>query len=77
MPTRRTQKPPAGLVQTGLRIRCWMRDSLAREAERNGLSLNDELARRLEKSLDADQVRGLDEITADLKKVSNRLHAMA
>lgn len=76
MPRKRTRKTSSEIVQTGLRIRGWLRERLAREAERNGLQLNEELARRLEKSLDGDAVRGLDDITADLKKVCNKLRAL-
>jgi hypothetical protein len=69
-------RKPRDHVQTGLRIREELRLRLERSAQANRIPLNTEMALRLERSFAADTVRTLDEITSDLKKVSNRLKTL-
>jgi hypothetical protein len=45
-------RKPAVTVVTNLRIKEWLRHALEREADKNQVSLNQEMARRLEQSLE-------------------------
>jgi uncharacterized phage protein gp47/JayE len=70
---RSPRKSSAAIVQAGLRIREGLRFRLQQEAKRRAVSLNAEMARRLENSFDQDARRSLDTIAADLQKVCDRL----
>src|SRR5262249_39352115 len=66
-----TEKPPMtrkphDIANFNLRIRESLRAKLAREAEKNHTSLNNEIRRRLEASLEKAAVRDLDAIAADM-----------
>jgi hypothetical protein len=60
-------RKPAETVVTNLRIKEWLRHALEREAEKHRVSLNREMERRLEDSLQADTERDLAAINADME----------
>lgn len=61
-------RKPQDIINFNLRIRESLRAKLAREAEKNHTSLNNEIRLRLEASLEKAAVRDLDVIVADMKE---------
>jgi Arc-like DNA binding domain len=61
-------RKPLDIVNFNLRIRESLRAKLARAAEKNRTSLNNEIRLRLEASLEKAAVRDLDTIAADMKE---------
>jgi hypothetical protein len=61
-------RKPHDIVNFNLRIRENLRAKLAREAEKNHTSLNNEIRRRLEASLEKAAIRDLEAIAADMKE---------
>jgi hypothetical protein len=72
-PMKRLAEKPGDIVQPNLRIREDLRQRLEREARKNQRSLNKEMIRRLERSFEADTVRSLEDIVADLTKALRRV----
>jgi hypothetical protein len=62
-------RKPLDIANINLRIRESLRAKLAREAERNRTSLNNEIRLRLEDSLEKGATSSLDDIAADMKAV--------
>ena len=62
MPARK----PLATVQVGLRLREELRARVAREARKNGVPLNREMARRIEESLEVGAMRSIEEVAAEL-----------
>jgi Arc-like DNA binding dprotein len=60
-------RKPLDIANINLRIRESLRAKLAREAEKNRTSLNNEIRLRLEDSLEKAAARTLDDIAADQK----------
>jgi hypothetical protein len=68
-------RKPSDIVAPNLRIREMLRQRLLRAAKTRGLSLNREMTRRLELSLEEDGMRSLETIAADLREVCKRMGA--
>jgi hypothetical protein len=60
-------RQPAVTVVTNLRIKEWLRHALEREADKNQVSLNQEMARRLEQSLESADKLALHGIREDIE----------
>jgi hypothetical protein len=54
------------LVQCGLRLREELRHRVEVEARKNRVPLNQEIARRLERSFDADAMRSIEAVASSL-----------
>jgi hypothetical protein len=61
-------RKPLDVAHVNPRIRESLRAKLAREAEKNRVSLNTEIRMRLEASLEKAAIRDLDAIAADMKE---------
>ncbi len=53
-------------VQIGLRIREAVRQRVAREAKKNQVSINREMARRIEQSFEIGAIKSIEDVAADL-----------
>jgi hypothetical protein len=62
-------RKPHDTAHINLRIRESLRAKLAREAEKNHRSLNNEIRLRLEASLEKAAIRDLDAIATDMKEI--------
>ena len=65
-------RKPADIVQPNLRIREGLRRELKREADKNRVSLNVEMVRRLERSLDQEDLLTAATVAADLNNLHGR-----
>jgi hypothetical protein len=66
-------RKPTDTVQVGLRIRESLRRQLEKESEKHRVSINQEMAMRLEDSFRADAFRSIDTIAADLANIHGRM----
>ncbi len=69
---KRLAEKPGDIVQPNLQIREELRQRLEREARKNQLSLNKEMIRRLEASFEADAMKSIEQIAAELQKSWSR-----
>jgi hypothetical protein len=69
-------RKPAEIYAFPLRIRESLRRKLEAAAEKNRMSLNIEIANRLARSFEADNVRALEEIVADLDGIRRGFAAL-
>jgi len=63
---------PTDVISTSLRIREALRAKLALAAKDNRITLNGEIARRLEESVKAETLRTIDDVANDLTKAWSR-----
>jgi hypothetical protein len=63
---------PTDVISTSLRIREALRAKLALAAKENRITLNGEIARRLEESVKAEALRTIDDVANDLIKAWSR-----
>jgi hypothetical protein len=68
-------RKPTDTVQAGLRIRESLRRQLEKESEKHRVSINKEMAMRLEDSFKADAVKSIEIIATDLKSIHDRISA--
>ena len=66
-------RKPTDTVQVGLRIRESLRRQLEKESEKHRVSINQEMATRLEDSFRVDALRSIDTIAADLANIHGRM----
>ena len=69
---RRKAELESDWVEFHLRIREGLRRRLAAEAERRCVRLNHEMARRLERSLEVDAMRTIEDVAAELTRLLAR-----
>jgi hypothetical protein len=64
---------PIALHQFKVRLRAGLRNRLIEAARKNGTNLTHEVADRLERSFQADAMRSIEEVAADLRKAASRI----
>jgi|SRR5579872_1625631 len=69
-------RKPSDIVQPNLRIREDLRRRLEREAKKRGVSLNNEMTYRLDRSFEQDAMRSNEEISEDMKNIWARYGEM-
>jgi 5-formyltetrahydrofolate cyclo-ligase len=69
-------RKPSHVLQYKLRIREALRRRIEKAAEKNGVSANQEMVRRLERSFDQEAAQSINQVATNLEAASTRLIAL-